>query len=621
MSSVGSEGVPPSVCVPTQANSMLNTVTKILDLLSARERRRGILLLGMILIMALLETVGVASIVPFMAVLTDPRITEQQPQLAWLYSRLGFADIRTFQLFLGLIVFVALIVSVSFKALTTYALLRFTHMRSHSLARRLVEGYLHQPYEWFLNHHTADIGKAVLSEVQQVVTGALVPMMQLVAHGAVAVSLLLLLVFVDPVLAGVVAVGLGGAYALVYVLLRDFLARIGTERLQANRERFTAVQEAFAGIKAVKAGGMETHFLRRFETPSLRFARRQAAMQMANQLPRFAFEAIAFGGILLIAMYLMARAEGVQQVLPILALYAFAGYRLMPALQQIYSQLAQLRFAAPALESIHGDLMSIPFSGPGDFATYATTPLPLSSRVKLDQVTYCYPNTERCAVRSLSMEIPARTSLGLVGTTGSGKTTTVDVILGLLECQTGQLLVDDVVITHHNLRRWQQTIGYVPQDIHLADDTIAANIAFGLPAAKINQEAVLRAARIADLHDFVMGELPSGYATMIGERGVRLSGGQRQRVGIARALYPDPELLILDEATSSLDNLTEQAVMDAVRNLSHQKTIVVIAHRLSTVRDCDQIVMLEQGVVVGRGTFDELLDQNTRFRHMVEGRS
>lgn len=599
---------------------MLDTIVRILGLLTPRERRRGFLVLGMILVMALLETVGVASIVPFMAVLTDPRISEQQPQLSWLYERLGFTEVRTFQLFLGLVMFAVLAVSVAFKALTTYALLRFTHMRSHTLAKRLVEGYLRQPYEWFLNHHTADIGKTVLSEVQQVVTGAVVPMMQLIAHGAVAVCLLLLLLLADPVLAIVVAVGLGGAYGLVYWFLRGFLARIGAERVRANRERFTAVQEAFAGIKAVKAGGMESYFLRRFEIPSLRFARRQAAMQMANQLPRFAFEAIAFGGILLIAMYLLARADGVQQVLPVLALYAFAGYRLMPALQQIYSQLAQMRFAAPALESIHRDLISIAPFDAHDRAESATTPFPLSSSVKLDGVTYCYPNSERCAVSSLDIEIPARTALGIVGRTGSGKTTMVDVILGLLQSQTGELFVDGVQITSSNLRNWQRTIGYVPQDIYLADDTVAANIAFGLTEAETNREAVVRAARISDLHDFVSRELSAGYETVIGERGVRLSGGQRQRIGIARALYHDPELLILDEATSSLDNLTEQAVMDAVRNLAHKKTIIVIAHRLSTVRDCDQIVVLEQGTLVGRGTFDELLLQNTLFRGMAEGR-
>jgi ATP-binding cassette, subfamily B, bacterial PglK len=597
---------------------MLNTVSKILALLSHRERRRGYLLVGMILIMALLETVGIASIVPFIAVLTDPQVSVQQPQLAWLYDRLGFADIPTFQFFLGFAVFVALIVSVAFKALTTYALLRFTHMRSHSLGKRLVEGYLRQPYEWYLNHHTADIGKTVLSEVQQVVTGAVVPMMQLIAHGAVAASLLLLLVLVDPVLATIVAVGLGGAYALAYVVLRGFLARIGAERLEANRERFSVVQEAFAGVKAVKVGGLEGRFVSRFETPSRRFARRQAELQMANQLPRFAFEAIAFGGILLIALYLMTRGDGLQQVVPILALYAFAGYRLMPAMQQIYSQLAQLRFAAPALESVYNDLVSIPAAGPEDTAVIA--PLTLSTSLRLDAVTYRYPNADRSAVESLSIEVPARTALGLVGATGSGKTTTVDLILGLLQCQAGQVLVDDVVLTRQNLQRWQRTVGYVPQDVHLADDTIAANIAFGIPAAEIDEEAVLRASRIADLHQFVTGELAKGYATMVGERGVRLSGGERQRIGIARALYHDPELLILDEATSSLDNLTESAVMDAVRALSKRKTIIVIAHRLSTVRDCDQIVMLEHGTIVGRGTFDELMEQNMDFRVMVQGR-
>jgi ABC-type multidrug transport system fused ATPase/permease subunit len=289
----------------------------------------------------------------------------------------------------------------------------------------------------------------------------------------------------------------------------------------------------------------------------------------------------------------------------------------MPALQQIYSHLTKLRFSGPALDRLHEDLMTLaPDPGAG-LAVQPAVSMGLSRGLQLDEVTYRYPGAPRPALTALSLEVRARSTVGLVGATGSGKTTAVDVMLGLLRPESGQLRVDGTPITPDNARAWRRTVGYVPQHIYLVDASVTANIAFGIPDDQIDHAAVARAARIANLHDFVIRELPAGYGTLIGERGVRLSGGQRQRIGIARALYHQPKVLILDEATSALDNLTEQAVMDAVTNLSGEITIVLIAHRLTTVRDCDRIYLLEQGILTGYGTFEELKETNLRFRAMV----
>jgi ABC-type multidrug transport system fused ATPase/permease subunit len=247
-------------------------------------------------------------------------------------------------------------------------------------------------------------------------------------------------------------------------------------------------------------------------------------------------------------------------------------------------------------------------------------PLRLREAIELVDVHYAYPLAERQALNGLSIRIPANTRVGIVGGTGAGKTTAVDIMLGLLDPQAGALRVDGRAITPALRRAWQSTIGYVPQHIFLTDDSVAANIAFGIPPEKIDHAAVERAARVAELHDFVMGELPEGYETFVGERGVRLSGGQRQRIGIARALYHDPDVLIMDEATSALDNLTERAVMDAVHNLGRAKTVVLIAHRLSTVRDCDTIFMLEGGRLVAEGSYDALIAENRQFRALAVGR-
>lgn len=639
-------------------HTIVPTIKKILDLLTLRERRRAYLLLVMILIMALLDTIGVASILPFLAVLGNPEVVQTNPWLSMVYQRLGYTTPESFLFFLGLVVFFALVVSISFKALTQLALLRFTHMRNHSLSCRLFEGYLGRPYAWFLNRHSADLGKSILSEVNLVIRQALIPLMQLVAHGTVALFLIVLLILVDPLLALVVAVVLGGSYLLIYKSIRGYMARIGKDRVIANKERYKAAQEALGGIKEVKVFGREKSFFWRYVGPSLRFSRHQANNQVAGQMPMYIMEIVAFGGILLIALYLFKSHGNFHRVLPLLGLYAYAGYRLLPALQQVYKEFVNLRFGLPGLNILHQDLMEFRDNMP-DIQGPAQEPLIPEKEIILQDIRFTYPGADIPAIKGLSMNIQARSTVGIVGTTGSGKTTTVDIILGLLTPDSGKLIVDDKPIieaqsskhlsskseaesassvprpssfdptctasslnnlklkTYNTLRSWQKTLGYVPQHIYLADETVTANIAFGIPEEEVDMDAVIRAAKIAELHKFITRELPKGYDTVVGERGVRLSGGQRQRIGISRALYHDPAVLIFDEATSSLDNLTEKAVMQAVNNLSRQKTIIMIAHRLTTVQKCDQIFLLEHGQLVAQGSYDELLDISREFRKMA----
>lgn len=595
-----------------------NLLRKFLDLLSPAERKRAGLLLVMILVMALLDMIGVASIMPFMAVLANPELVETNAFLSPAFrvsEQVGVTTVEQFLFLLGICVFVLLVASLAFKALTTYAQARFTRMREYSIGERLVEGYLRQPYSWFLNRHSADLGKTILSEIGTVISQGVAPIMNLIAHGAVALALLALLILVDPQLTVIISFTLAGAYALVFLATRGLLERIGRERVIANQERFTAVSEAFGASKEVKVGGLESIFVQRFAEPAQTFAKHQATASVISQLPRFAIEAIAFGGMLLVVLYLMAQSGSFESALPIVALYAFAGYRLMPALQQIYAALTQLRFVGAALNSLHADLMSLKPA----HANESSEIIQFQNAITLNNVTYRYPSAKTAALSSVNLSIPVRSTIGLVGSTGSGKTTTVDLILGLLEAQEGALEVDGKPITEHNKRAWQRAIGYVPQHIYLADDTVAANIAFGLEVKDIDQTAVERAAKIANLHEFVVNNLPKGYSTTLGERGVRLSGGQRQRIGIARALYHNPQVIILDEATSALDSLTEQAVMEAVNNLAQDVTIIVIAHRLSTVRKCDQIYLLERGEVRASGTYDELNAGSQQFAAMARG--
>jgi ATP-binding cassette, subfamily B, bacterial PglK len=595
----------------------MQTLKKLFALLTPSERKRAGVLMGMILVMAFLDMLGVASILPFMAVLANPELVQTNAVLNVAFTISGHIGIHTpehFLFALGVLVFVLLVISLAFKALTTYAQTRFALMREYSIGKHLVEGYLHQPYSWFLSRHSADLGKTILSEVGTVIGNGMLPLMTLMAQSTVALMLLTLLIVVDPLLALSVGVVLGLAYAGIFAVMSSWLRRLGQTRIKANKERFTALSEAFGAAKEVKVGGLEQAYIQRFAKPAEIYAKGQATAQVIAQLPRFALEAVAFGGMLIVMLYLMAKSASFASVLPIIALYAFAGYRLMPALQQIYGAFTQLRFAGPALDALYQELGSLQTT---DRQHGPFSPLPLIQAITLNQVSYCYPTASQPALKGIDLTIPAHSTVGFVGATGSGKTTTVDVILGLLEPQEGALKIDGQAITATNRRQWQRAIGYVPQVIYLADDSVAANIAFGVSAKDINQKTVERAAKIANLHEFVVNDLPKGYATTVGERGVRLSGGQRQRIGIARALYHNPQVLILDEATSALDNLTEQAVMEAVNNLGRDVTIILIAHRLSTVRQCDQIHLLERGEVKASGTYDELIASNLKFKAMA----
>ena len=591
----------------------MKNLKRLLYLLSSKDRKRASLLLIMVLIMALLDMLGVVSIMPFMAVLTNPEIVETNAILKTAFktaSIFGVETNRQFLFFLGVVVMIMLLVSLTFKALTMYLQVRFTSMCQYRIAKRLVEGYLYQPYSWILNRHSADLGKTILSEVGVVVAKGLKPMMNLITQGAVALTLMVMLTIINTKLALIIGFTFGTAYLIIYKLIRGFLTRIGQERLRANQLRFTSVIEAFGAFKELKISGLEKFFAKRFSEQAKIFANHQASAQIISQLPRYFLEAIAFGGILLVVLYYIKQSGTFTDVLPLIALYAFAGYRLMPALQLIYSNFTYLRSVGPSLDAMYDDLNSLDsFSSQHDQGI-----LPLNKSITLNHISYHYPNSSKTALKDISLNIPAYTTVGLVGATGSGKTTTVDIILGLLEAQQGTLEVDGKVIDKHNLRAWQNSIGYVPQHIYLADNTVAANIAFGINPEDINQAAVERAAKIANLHEFVINELSLQYQTTLGERGIRLSGGQRQRIGIARALYHNPKILILDEATSALDNLTEKVVMEAVYKLSNKITIILIAHRLSTVKLCDNIYLLEKGKLKEQGTFEKLTQISDLFQ-------
>jgi ATP-binding cassette, subfamily B, bacterial PglK len=595
----------------------LDVLTKILSLLSPGERRKLAGLVGLMLVMASLEVLGVASIMPFMAVVANPETVHTNQHLSAAYEYLGFASTERFLLFLGVTTLSLLVFSNAFSAFTTWRMLEFTNMQMHFLSERVLGKYLRQPYTFFLNRNSAELQKNVLYEVSRVIGGILIPGIHAVSRTVVVILILALLVAVDPLLALCVFSVLGTTYGLIYRFVRKKLAVIGHASIEAATLRHQYANEALSGIRDIKLLGSEAAFIRRYSEPSRRAARYEALSQTLSYLPRYALEAVAFGGILLIVLYLLGVKDGISQVLPLVVLYTLAGYRLMPAMQQIYSTLTQARYNLAILNQLLQDLQWEPHELSVPPPTGERRRLPFNRQIELKAVTFTYPGSNSPVLVGLDLTIKANATIGLAGETGAGKTTIADLILGLLDPDAGELRIDGIPINATNMRQWQANVGYVPQTIYLSDDTVAANIAFGIPPEKMDLTAVERAARAANLHEFVTVSLPSGYHTLVGERGIRLSGGQRQRIAIARALYREPHMLILDEATSALDGITENIVMEAIHNLSHQKTILVIAHRLTTLKECDLIYLIASGKMVAQGTYDELLASSEQFRAMA----
>lgn len=585
----------------------------VVNLLEPRERRKLYLVGIGAVFMAFIEVLGVGSIMPFMAVASKPEVIHTNEYLSRVYQLLGFTSERSFLIFLGIGLLAFLILTNGSHAFMHYAKTRFTSMRRHSLGMKLIRRYLGQPYDYFLSRNSFDFVKNLNSEIQNLITGTLMQMVEVI-HRSIQVLLLTTFLFVvDPSSTIVVIGAVGVLYGLVFSFLRRLITRIGKERFEQAAATSRVVSEAFWGIKEVKLAGIEQAFADQYAKPSKRLALNLSKSELVGDLPKFALETAAFSSIIIIVLTMIASDGGFADAAATVSLFAYAGYRLIPAIQALFKAFTKLRYSAPTAERISKEFIETANARP--LIRRSPARMPVEHGISVVDLSFRYPGSDRDVLSGINLQIPANALVGLAGRTGSGKTTLVDIILGLLEPTAGALLIDDTRLTKDNLPAWQANLGYVPQNIHLSNRSIAENIAFGVLKDSIDMSAVEQAARLAQIHDFIVGELPGRYDTDVGERGIRLSGGQRQRVGIARALYRDPKVLVMDEATSALDGHTEKTVMEAIDSLQGSRTIILIAHRLSTLSKCDTIFQLEHGVLVDSGTHEELKGRNEYFSH------
>lgn len=593
----------------------MNQILKLIKLLTVEERKNGAIIVFMVIVMALLDMVGVASIMPFMAVLSDLSLIKKNEILSFLYSASGVTSEQQFLIAFGVLVFALSIFSLSYKSIVMYILAKFSMMCEYSIGYRILNGYLDRSYEWHLSKHSSDQEKIIIADVAAVVHQGILPFLNLTAQLAVAIAIFILLIIVNWMLAFTALFTLGMAYIAIYKFMGVRLKNFGDLSLDSNQKRFMAVNQALTAVKEIKLAGLNNTYVEKYRKPAKQYAHAQSMAITISQTPRNFIEAIAFGGMILVMVYLISQGRGISGMIPIVSLFAFSGLKLMPALQQIYFSFSQMRFIGPALDNVYREI------GDGVLKCKHVnhiSQLPFESEILFKDVNYTYPNSLNPAVRQINLKIPAFAKVAFVGTTGSGKSTILNLLLGLLTPQVGQILIDGNELNNGNFDNWRNQIGYVPQEIYLLDDTIASNIAFGISKEDIDLSAVEYAAKLANLHEFVVRQLPDGYSATVGERGVRLSGGQRQRIGIARALYHRPKILIFDEATSALDNITEFSVMESIKNIDDKITVILVAHRLSSVSYCDTIFMVENGEVCACGSYPELLDRNTSFRSLAK---
>jgi len=595
----------------------MSVYRKLKVLLEPNELRKLKLLLIPMTLTAIVNIVGIAFIAPFIAVAANPSQIKQHHRLAWLYNYFHFMSAHSFLIFLGVLVLVLIVLVDVLSSFTIWLMARVSADIQKALSYRLFSKYLYQPYASFLHQNSATFCTN-LFQLVNIVCMCIVQASMLLLSGVVAILFILgLLAFVNPWLSLMTGVVMGGAYIVIYSIVKKRLSAVSKEQVVQYNKSYKIVNEAFGSIKDTKLLGIERNFTSKYLKSQKTLVNCFASMQVIQMVPKYALEMVTFGGIVLMVLYLLTVSKNFTAIMPILAVYVFAGYRLMPMLQQIFTQLAVMKASMGSLNTLYDHVNEMQ-----DIETEKDRskmlPLAFNHSIELRNVVFKYPRSDKVILNGVNLTIEANTTIGFVGKTGAGKTTLIDIILGLLDIDSGALLVDGVIINSESKSAWQRNIGYVPQQIYLCDDTITRNIAFGIPDDGIDQVAVVKAAKAASIHDFVVNQLSSGYDTEVGEQGVRLSGGQRQRVGIARALYRNPDVLILDEATSSLDGETEVVVMDAIRNLSGRKTIIIIAHRLATVSECDIVYMLDSGIVSDYGSFQDLMDRNESLRKMAK---
>jgi ATP-binding cassette, subfamily B, bacterial PglK len=590
------------------------TIKKLWALFNARQRRGVILLIFLIMGGTALEVLGVGAVIPLIVLLSQPDAIEENTILQQLQQWLQPESTQILlQWTLSGVIFIFLLKNIYLFGVVYYQS-RFLYSQMIKISSRLYKSYLQSPYPFHQQHNSAELLRNI-QMTEPLIQGVMYPIVVCFSEGLVGLFIFILLAWVNPAAAFFITFSLGILLGLFFLVVRKKLFRLGEANKNLQAMAIQHVMQGLASIKEIKILGRESFFLRAFTNKQEKFITSALSYERIAQCPRLFIESATIFAILSTLMIILAVSDNFQTTLVSFLLFLVAAVRMMPSANRLGGALSMLQFHLPKLHVIHDQLSK--YENDSDFSeSSADKPIPFVDHIELDDVFFQYETGDGPAVKNISLSIPKNSTIGFVGSSGAGKTTLIDLIIGIIKPKTGQIRVDGRDI-HEKLSSWQQQIGYIPQSIYLADDTIKANIAFGIPAIEIDEDKIWSALTLVQLKDFVQS-LPEALDTAIGEHGTLLSGGQRQRIGNARAIYHEPKVLVLDEATAALDNETERAFMDGIEKLRDKKTILLIAHRLSTVKNCDIVFFLKNGQLIDQGKFNELVQKNPEFCKMAQ---
>lgn len=596
---------------------MYKLIKQFFSLLTTQQRKKFIWMQLLVILAAFGEIIGIASIIPFMTLVGDTNILNEPNYLSNLYANSGFNTELEFVFMVGVFVLIVLVLSSCISIFTIWRLSMFAAQIGTEIGDRLYNFYLKQNWLFHSSINSSELTNKVVNETTRITNGILMPLVTMNARIALAFFMLTGLFIYDPLVATTGVFVFGIAYVFLFIFVRSRLLFNGKKISEIYGARYLLLNEGFGGIKDILLYGRANSFVNRFNNSGMKLAYSLGNNQALTLTPRYFIELIAFAIIIILTLYLILNHQGdLGIVIPLLSVYAVAAIKILPAFQQIYLSVANIKASMPAFEAIEEDLSKSMLLD-NKTIEFDERYLQPKEKILIENISFTYPKKFEPVLNNANVSIPINSVIGIVGPSGSGKSTLIDVILGLIEPQKGNLKIDELIVDSNNLRSWQNCIGFVPQSIFLSEGSILENITFGIEDSKIDFDRVDRVIKLSHL-DELISTLENGIYTRVGERGVQLSGGQRQRIGIARALYKKSEVLVFDEATSSLDGISERMIMDAIDSFIGKKTIIIVAHRLKTVERCDKIFYFDKGTVLDEGSYDELIERNPSFKKMAQ---